>query len=111
MKKLNELKDDQMLIVYDTNDGVLLTKKDFLDEIKEHKNATVFTAVGHQLRFDAEDMLERAVDLSADYMYDGWADNVLFTEDEIAKLQAVLDEILDSPSNVMYMAKERVWGW
>lgn len=108
MKKLTDLKDDQMLIIEDKNDIFVMTKKEFLEDKKYYKNAVIFAAEERNVRFDAEEVLYDLVDKEAYEMYDGWAENKIFTNKELSKLQKVLDEIFSNPDDVYYFKGERI---
>lgn len=105
--KLSEIKDDEMLLV---GDNLVISKEDYLKEMQEHEDETVYTTTEYSANIDARDMLDNAIECESDDMYEDWEQNVWndITEQDISELQNVLDRILSGSSNVSYNADKKV---
>ncbi|MBS6503517.1 MAG: GTP-binding protein [Clostridium sp.] len=103
--KLSELKDDEMLLV---GENLVISKEDFVKEIKEHKDKEVYTTTEYRARIDARSMLECAIDCEADNMHEDWGYDVWddITEEDINELQNVIDRILRG--HICYITDKKV---
>lgn len=110
IKKLSELKDEEMLIV----DGYVMSKEDFLNDFKFYKNEVdkVYTTTQYKAHIDAWDMLESALESEYDNMYEGWLDNIVsdVNDEDIKDIQDILDRILSKSesTNICYTEDEKV---
>lgn len=110
MKKLSELKDEDMLIV----DGYVMSKEDFLNDLEFYKNEVnkVYTTTQYKAHIDGWDMLESALESEYDNMYEGWLDNIVsdVTDEDIKDIQDILDRILfrSESTNICYIEDEKV---
>ena len=109
MVKLSELKDDAMVIdknlsVYDVEE-VKGDLRYFKDEGKK-----LYTTTEYHAHIDARDMLESAIESEYDNMYDGWDENIShdITDNDIRKLQVILDDILSRSENIAYYQDEEI---
>ncbi|MDU1255849.1 MAG: GTP-binding protein [Clostridium perfringens] len=111
MKRLSELKDEDMLIV----DGTVMPKEDFIRDFKYYKSIAdrVYTTNQYKAHIDARDMLEDAFEREYENnMYEGWFDNIVsdVTEEDIKELQKIVDRILSrsESTNICYIEDEKV---
>lgn len=112
MKKLSELKDEDILIV---NGYDVVSKEDFLNNFDFYKNKAdrVYTTTQYKASINAEYMLEDAFEREYENnMYEGWFDNIVsdVTEDDIKELQKIVDRILSrsESTNICYREDEKV---
>ncbi|MDC4245662.1 GTP-binding protein [Clostridium perfringens] len=111
IRKLSELKDDDMLLV----DGCVVPKEDLVRDFKYYKSRIdrVYTTTQYKAHIDARDMLEDALEKEYENnMYEDWFDNILsdVTEDDIRELQKIIDRILtrNKSTNICYIEDEKV---
>lgn len=111
MKKLSELKDEDMIIV---NGYDVVSKEDFLNDFEFYKNKAnrVYTTTQYKANVNAEYMLEDALEREYNNMYEDWFDHILndVTEEDVKDLQKVVDRILarSKPTNICYLEDEKV---
>ncbi len=111
IKKLSELKDEDMLII----DGTVMPKEDFIRDFKYYKSIAdkVYTTTQYKAHIDAKDMLDDALEREYENnMYEGWLENIEqdVTEDDIKELQNIVDRILSrsESTNICYIEDEKV---
>lgn len=106
MKKLSEIKDNDILIV----DEEILTKEDLLNDLKYYRDKKVYTATEYKASIDASDMLDYAIEREYNNMYDGWYERICsdVLEEDIRDLQTILDRILNRNDNISYLEGEKV---
>lgn len=111
MKRLSELKDEDMLII----DGTVMPKEDFIRDFKHYKSIAdkVYTTTQYKANIDAKDMLDDALEREYENnMYEGWFDNIVsdITEEDIKDIQSILDRILSrsESTNICYTEDEKV---
>lgn len=116
MKKLSELKDEELLFVCskDNYDGSLVTKNDILnkldyykDKVKTDNKFEIYTTYKVHAYLNARDILSQAIeDEECDSMYEDWKYRILedIEEEEIQTIQSVLDKILlkNPTQNIAY---------
>lgn len=97
---------DENLSVYDVAE-----LKDDLQYFKD-KDKKLYTVTEYQAGIDARDMLESAIESEYDNMYEDWEERILddITDDDIGKLQDILDDILSRgrDQNIAYYQNEEV---
>ena len=105
--KLSYLKNDEMLLV---GDNLVISKEDYLKEMKEHEGKEVYLTLEYKANINARSMLDSAIECEADNMYEDWDNNIWddITETDITELQNILDKILSRSNNVSYLAYQRV---
>lgn len=105
--KLSELKDDEMLLV---GENYVISKEDFIKEIKEHIGTEVYTTTEYRASIDAKYMLESAIECEADNMYEDWETDIWddINKEDINELQRIINRILSGSRNVCYIADKRV---
>lgn len=105
--KLSELKNDEMLLV---GESLVLSKEDYLKEMKEHEGKEVYLTFKYKANINARSMLDSAIECEADNMYEDWDNDIWddIKETDITELQNILDKILSRSDNVSYQAYKRV---
>lgn len=105
--KLSEVKNDAMLLV---GGNLVISKEDYLQEIKEHEGQEVYTTIEYTANIDARSMLDSAIECEADNMYEDWDYDVMrdITDKDILELQNVIDRILSRSKNVSYREDKKV---
>lgn len=103
--KLSTLSKDTIVLVggYDNTSTV----SDILDDLEYYKNKEVYTVTEYHASFNAEDILDNAIDYECENnMYEDWDESIksYIKEEDITDLQKILDKILarGSSSNVAY---------
>ena len=107
MKKLSELKNEDMLMVGDD----VISKEDLLEDLEYYKDKEVFTTEKYYARVDAFDMLENAFEYESDNMYEEWFDYIMedITNEDIEEIQAILNRILHrNGRNFCYIENEKI---
>lgn len=108
MKKLSELKDEDMLMVGDD----VISKEDLLEDWEYYKDKEVFTTIKYYAGIDAFDMLESTFEYESDEMYEEWFDKIMedITEKDIEEIQSILDRILarNKQRNFCYVEDEKI---
>lgn len=105
--KLSELKDDEMLLV---GENLVISKEDFIKEIKEHIGKEVYTTTEYTASIDARNMLEDAIECESQEMYEDWEYDVWndIEDSDIREIQLILNRIFNRSSNISYRADKRV---
>lgn len=105
--KLSDLANDEMLLV---GENLVISKEDFLKEKNEYDGENVWTTKEHYARIDARHMLEDAIELEGQEMYEDWDSDIWndITKDDIRDLQLILNRIFNRSSNVSYIADNKV---
>lgn len=112
MIKLSELKDDVKVI--HENSATVYTVKDVKDDLQYWKDEGVkfYTTSEYQASIDAKSMLESAIECEYDNMYEDWDQNIWndITDEDIEKLQFILDDILnrDKENNIAYHEDKQI---
>lgn len=111
--KLSELKNDDRLVVDIGTYYLVISKENYIRNIKKFEGKEVFTTKQYKASINAKDMLEKAIDYEASNMYKGWKydiwDNI--TEEDINELQNVINKIFDKIGkyiNTAYSADKKV---
>lgn len=113
MVKLSELEDDAKII--DEN-GTIYDVADIKWDLKHFENVfeeKIYTTTEYQASIDARDMLESAIESEYENsMYEDWNEHILsdITDEDIEKIQAVLDDILSRArgQNTSYFQGEEI---
>ena len=105
--KLSELNNDDMLLV---GENLVISKEDFVKEIKEHKDKEVYTTTKYRASIDARSMLEDAIECESQEMYEYWEYDIWndITKEDIREIQLILNRIFNRDSNISYRADKRV---
>lgn len=112
--KLSELNKDTMILVCHASncDGQVMPASEFISDYeKEYKNLNkleIYTTEPHQAAFNAEYILDSAIESEADEMYEDWDEKIKadITKQDIDELQAILDRILarNEAANISYFS-------
>lgn len=111
MIKLSELKNDAKII--DEN-NCIYTVEDVKNDLLyfKDKEKKLYTTIEYQAGIDARVMLEDALEYEDDNMYEDWYERVKedITNEDIQKIQAVFDEILNrnKEQNIAYYQDEEI---
>lgn len=113
MIKLSELKDDEKIIDERGNvEDVIDVKYDVKHGSFKDIKTKFYTATKYQAGIDARRMLEDAIESEYDNMYEDWEERILddVTDEDIAKLQAILDDILsrNQELNIAYFQDKEI---
>lgn len=105
--KLSELKDDDILLV---GEDLVISKEDFIKEIKEHIGKEVYTTIEYRASIDARDMLDSAIECESQEMYEDWDCDIWndITKEDIREIQLILNRIFNRSDNISYRADKRV---
>lgn len=105
--KLSELNNDDMLLV---GEDLVISKEDFIKEIKEHTGKEVYTTTEYRASIDASDMLDSAIECEAQEMYESWDCDIWndITKEDIREIQLILNRIFNRSDNVSYRADKKV---
>lgn len=112
MIKLSELRGseiviDENLIVYEVSDARYYIREN-LGQFKK-----LYTTIQEKASFDAKTIIDNAIDdVYQDQMYEDWDDSIKMdvTEDDIARIQAILDEIIErgGDQNIAYFKSREI---
>jgi len=111
MIKLSKLKDDTKVVDESLN---LVYVKDVKEDLQYFKDAgkKLYTTTEYQASLDARDILESAIENENDNMYEDWDEGILvdIIDEDIAKIQTVLDDILsrDKEQNIAYIQGQEI---
>lgn len=112
MIKLSGLKDDEIVIdenlnVYEVSDAKYYIKNN-IDQFEK-----LYITTEERASFDAESILDSAIDdVYQDLMYEDWDESIKMdiTKDDIKKIQAVLDDIIErgGDQNIAYFKSKEI---
>ncbi|MGY5237904.1 GTP-binding protein [Clostridium tertium] len=107
--KLSELKDNEMLLIDDDYNSIM-SKEDYLEDLESYKGYEVYTTTEYRANINAKYMLESAIECEADNMYEDWETDIWddINEEDIEKLQKIVNRILSGNRNISYIANKRV---
>ncbi|EGT0000333.1 GTP-binding protein [Clostridium perfringens] len=117
VKKLSELKNEDMLIIKNTGSrDIVLSKGELVENLDHYRKRSdnlgenIYTTIQYKANIQAWDMLEIAIDNESENMYECWDFDIkrVITDDDIEEIQNVIDRILSKGSNISYIENEKV---
>jgi len=108
--KISTLSKDTIILV-DGNSSIY-TVEDVLNDLDYFKEREIYTTTPHHASFNAESIIETAIEDEGDNMYEDWDERIRedYTDEDIVDLQKVFDRILGkNPSqNINYESDKEI---
>lgn len=106
--KLSTLSKDTIVLV-DGNININ-TVEDILEDLEGFRGKQVYTTTEYRASFDAESILNDAIENEYQNMYEDWDESIQsdITQEDINDLQIIFDRILSRSSNIAYEADKLI---